>query len=79
MTKEDTIEQKLKGAMALGINKYSVEDLCQIIKQHYLGKLPKELDHTSTWGLINGLDSDQTNGYNKALADVRKVIGGNDD
>ena len=75
MTKEDTIERKLKGAMALGINKYSVEDLCQIIKQHYLGELDKDvpfLHHrgcecNKCWAAA---------AKNDTLADVRKVIGG---
>lgn len=70
MTKEDTIENALQESKDFVILSYPEEDInriVKVIKQHYLGKLPKDR-------VSQGIDTGVIH-YNQALADVRKVIG----
>jgi len=97
MTKEDTIEGIVTGFMGYCSVRYSMDnelamsdedikqmkDTAKAIKQHYLGKLPKEEELPSKDCYCNGEISfcsycSRIIERNKALADVRKVIGGED-
>jgi len=80
MTKEDTIEDVIIDVCR---NQYNNEyelskNITKAIKQHYLGKLPKEKIPCAVSGGVR-IYADCDTGYNQALADVRKVIGGEDE
>ena len=76
MTNAVSLEEVIKNILDEEIPDYVQREVAQAIKQHYLGKLPKEKEHIYV-SLRTGKVYNQ--GYNQALADVRKVIGGEDD